>query len=76
MAARTNVQLQMVCCSYEGKKFSVNLTEGMKTRDVIAEAAKTINVRPEQLSALWCGQVIGPDVPLQVKKSLYYFYGI
>lgn len=71
MAAKTAVQLQVVCCTYEGKKFNVELREGMKTRDVIAEAAKTINVRPERLSALWCGQVIQPDMLLQVKEQLH-----
>ena len=65
MAAR-NTQLQLVCCTFEGKKFNVHLREGMRTRDVIAEAAKKVNVRPDRLSVLWCGQVIQPDMPIQV----------
>ena len=69
MAARTT--LLMVCCTYEGKKFNVQLREGMKTRDVIAEAAKIINVSPQRLSALWCGNVIKPDMPIQVKQQLH-----
>ena len=59
-------RLLLVCCTYEGKKFNIELREGMKTRDVIAEAAKIINVSPTSLSALWCGQVIKPDTPIQV----------
>jgi len=56
----------LVCCNYEGKKFNVNLRPGMKTKDVIAEAARLINVPAERLSALWCGQVIQADMSIQV----------
>ena len=66
MATSMQANLQLVCCTYEGKKFNVNLRPGMKTRDVIAQAAKLINVPAERLSALWCGQVIKPEVNIQV----------
>jgi len=56
----------LVCCNYEGKKFNVYLRPGMKTKDVIAEAARLINVPAERLSALWCGQVIQADMSIQV----------
>lgn len=42
----------------------------MKTKDVIDEAVRKINVpgvNSENLSVLWCGQVIKPDTPIQVK---------
>ena len=68
MATRTGVQLQLVCCTYEGKKFNVQLREGMKTRDIITEAARIVNVEPRRLSVLWCGQVIQPDMPIQVTE--------
>lgn len=42
----------------------------MKTSDIIAEAARIVNVEPRRLSVLWCGQVIKPDVPIQVKNCI------
>ena len=75
MAARTTT-LQLVCCTYEGKKFNVPLREGMKTRDIIVEAARIVNVKPERLSVLWCGQVIKPDVPIQVYTNHMMIIGV
>jgi len=66
MASPSMSGLQLVCCNYEGKKFNVYLRPGMKTRDVIDEAAKLINVPPGRLSALWCGEVIQADRTIQV----------
>lgn len=69
----TKVQSQLVCCTYEGKKFNVPLREGMRTSDVITEAAKIINIDARKLSVLWCGQVIKPDMLIQVKRLLHLF---
>jgi len=65
-STQSRTQTVLVCCNYEGKKFNVNLRPGMKTKDVIAEASKLINVPAERLSALWCGQVIQADMSIQV----------